>query len=240
MGTMRVAGEVSREHVITDDELAKIRSACRDDDYGRIVRLLILMGRRRDEVGDMTWPELDLNRGLWTIPRERTKNGLPHEVPLSDAALEILWSIPRREGRKFVFGEGQGGFSGWSKSKARLDARIAKTRAVVRPWRLRDLRRTVATRLGELGILPHVVEAILNHVSGHKAGVAGIYNMSAFDSSANVEAFHTRFQLGRRAMPHQQRWEYDGPRDEHGNGTGVASVPIDALGSVLYLHQDWR
>jgi len=137
-----VASQASREHVISDQELAAIWAACRDDDHGRIVKLLILTGQRRDEAGDMMWPELDLSRGLWTIPRERTKNGLPHEVPLSDAALEILRSIPRREGREFVFGEGQGGFSGRSKSKARLDTRIAKARAIVRPWRLHDLRRT--------------------------------------------------------------------------------------------------
>lgn len=180
MGTVRVAIEVSREHVVTDGELAAIWRDCRDDDYGRIVRLLTLTGQRRDEVGDMAWSELDLDRGLWTIPRERTKNSLPHEVPLSNAALEILRGIPRREEREFVFGEGQGGFSGWSKSKARLDARIAKMGVVVRPWRLHDLRRTVATRLGELGILPHVVEAILNHISGHKAGVAGIYNRATY------------------------------------------------------------
>ncbi|MBO1908881.1 tyrosine-type recombinase/integrase [Microvirga sp. 3-52] len=180
MGTMRVAVEVSREHVVTDEELTAIWRACRDDDYGRIVRLLILTGQRRDEVGDMKWSEVDFDRGLWTIPRERIKNGLTHEVPLSDMALEILRSIPRREGRDFVFGEGQGGFSGWSKSKTRLDARIAKAGAVVRPWRLHDLRRTTATRIAEMGILPHVVEAILNHVSGHKAGVAGIYNRATY------------------------------------------------------------
>jgi len=171
-----VAVEVSREHVVTDEELAAIWRACRDDDYGRIVRLLILTGQRRDEVGDMKWTELDLDRRIWAIPRERTKNGLTHEVPLSDVALEILQSIPRRDGRDFVFGEGRGGFSGWSKSKTRLDARIAKAGAVMRPWRLHDLRRTVATHIAEMGTLPHVVEAILNHVSGHKAGVAGIYN----------------------------------------------------------------
>jgi integrase len=179
-GTIRVTSEASREHVISDQELAAIWADCRDDDHGRIVKLLILTGQRRDEVGDMMWSELDVSRGLWTIPRERTKNGLPHEVPLSDAALEILRSIPRREGREFVFGEGQGGFSGWSKSKVRLDTRIAKACAIVRPWRLHDLRRTTATRLGELGTLPHVIEAILNHISGHKAGVAGIYNRATY------------------------------------------------------------
>ncbi len=179
-GTIRVAGEVSREHVIAGEELAAIWRACRDDDHGRIVRLLLLTGQRRDEVGDMRWSELDLARGIWTIPRERTKNRLPHEVRLSDPALEILQNVPRREEREFVFGEGRGGFSGWSKSKARLDTRITKVGSLVRHWRLHDLRRTVATRLSELGTLPHVVEAVLNHISGHKAGVAGIYNRATY------------------------------------------------------------
>ena len=85
------------------------------------------------------------------------KNGLTHEVPLSDAALHVPRSIPRREGHEFVFGEDQGGFSGWSKSKARLDIRVAKVGAVLRPRRLHDLRRTTATRLGEFRHSPSCV-----------------------------------------------------------------------------------
>jgi integrase len=127
----------------------------------------------------MMWSELDLDRGIWAIPRERTKNSLTHEVPLSDIDLQILGSIPGRQGREFVFGDGLAGFSGWSKT--RLDSRIAKAEAVVRPWRLHDLRRT-ATRLADHGTLPHVIEAILNHISGHKAGVAGIYNRATYSN----------------------------------------------------------
>ncbi len=180
VGALRVADEVQRDHVLTDDELAAIWRACRDDDYGRIIRLLTLTGQRRDEVGDMTWAEVDLGAALWTIPKERTKNGLAHDIPLSRPAVEILSSVPRREGRQLVFGEGRGGFSGWSQSKRRLDARIAAIGAKVRPWRLHDLRRTVATRMADLGILPHVIEAVLNHISGHKGGVAGIYNRATY------------------------------------------------------------
>ncbi|MGO4572901.1 tyrosine-type recombinase/integrase [Microvirga sp. 2TAF3] len=180
IGAVKLADEVSRDHIIIDNELAAIWKACREDDHGRIVRLLILTGQRRDEVGDMRWSELDLDKALWTIPRERTKNGLTHEVPLSPLAVEILRSVPRREGRELVFGEGEGGFSGWSKSKTRLDNRIAKAGTQVRPWRLHDLRRTAATRMADLGILPHVIEAVINHVSGHKAGVAGIYNRASY------------------------------------------------------------
>jgi integrase len=130
----------------------------------------------------MTWAELNLDQGLWTIPRERTKNGVPHEVPLSDAALRILRGVPPQAERAFVFGEGRGGFSGWSKSKVRLDARITKSGTLIRPWRLHDLRRTVATRMADSGTLPHVIEAILNHISGHKAGVAGTYNRALYSA----------------------------------------------------------
>jgi hypothetical protein len=72
-----------------------------------------------------------------------------------------------------VFGEGEGGYSGWSRSKKELDAK-----AKVTGWTLQDLRRTAATGMVDLGVQPHVIEAVLNHVSGHKAGVAGIYNRS--------------------------------------------------------------
>jgi len=180
IGTNKATEYVSRDHVLRDAELAAIWNACRDDDYGRIVRLLILTAQRRDEVGAIAWGELDLQSALWSVPKERTKNGLPHDVPLSSAALEVLHPVPERAGRSLVFGEGKGGFQGWSKAKAALDKRISETGVKVRPWRLHDIRRTVATRLGDLGTLPHVVEAILNHVSGHKAGVAGVYNRATY------------------------------------------------------------
>ena len=102
-------------------------------------------------------------------------------MPLSPAALEILRAAPRRDGRPLLFSEGSGGFSGWSKAKTALDKRIADAGVKVRPWRLHDLRRTAATGMGnKLGVLPHVIEAVLNHVSGHKAGVAGIYNKATY------------------------------------------------------------
>ena len=138
--------------------------------------------RRNAAKRSAQWPmrELDLDNALWTIPKERTKNGLPHDVPLSAPALSILQRSPKRDGRSLVFGEGDGGFQGWSKAKAGLDKRIAASGMKVRPWRLHDLRRTAATRMGDLGVLPHVIEAVLNHVSGHRAGVAGIYNRATY------------------------------------------------------------
>jgi integrase len=180
IGTNKPTEERSRDRVLSQDELAAVWRACREDDYGRIVRLLILTGQRREEVGAMAETEIDAARALWTLPGERTKNRLPHEVPLSRPVLAILEKHPRRSGRTLIFGEGIGGFSGWGKAKAALDARMAGAGAVIAPWRLHDLRRTVATGIAEIGVPPHIVEAVLNHVSGHKAGVAGVYNRALY------------------------------------------------------------
>src|SRR5215204_6041088 len=180
IGTNRPADERSRDRVLSDEELAAIWGACRNDDFGRIVRLLILTGQRREEVGGMNWSELDLARALWTIPGNRTKTGRTHEVPLSHPLADLLWrtSLALRSGS--LFGEGKGSFQGWSKAKAALDRRTSSAAKSLEPWRLHDLRRTVATRMAELGVQPHIIEAVLNHVSGHKAGVAGVYNRALY------------------------------------------------------------
>ncbi|SEP22406.1 Phage integrase family protein [Methylobacterium sp. UNC300MFChir4.1] len=180
VGTNKPADEKARDRVLNEKELRAIWLACRDDTYGRIVRLLLLTGQRRDEVGSMRETELDLAAAVWTIPAERTKNGLVHEVPLSRPALDILGAHPRTEGRSLLFGYGVGAFSGWSNSKERMDKRIAASGLAMAPWRLHDLRRTAATGMASIGVLPHVVEAVLNHISGSKAGVAGIYNRATY------------------------------------------------------------
>jgi integrase len=135
----------------------------------------------------MQWAELDTISGLWTLPGARTKNRREHLLPLVPAALALL--PPRRNGRDFLFGDGprrsgdpHRGFSGWSKSKTTLDARIAEALGEPLPhWTVHDLRRSASTVMADrLGVLPHIVEAILNHVSGHRAGVAGVYNRARY------------------------------------------------------------
>jgi integrase len=196
IATNRQADERARDRVLSDAELVAIWQACVDDDYGRIVRLLILTGQRRDEVGGVRRAEIDTKERKWTIPGARTKNSNPHEVPLSDAAVTLFKAALAREGREeraAIFGDGKSGagFSGWSKAKAAIDARIKKAtdeqkpkgkknKTEREPWRLHDLRRTVATRMADLGVQPHIIEAVLNHISGHKAGVAGFYNRSVY------------------------------------------------------------
>lgn len=193
IGTARPAPEVKRDRVLSLDELRAVWLAAGDDDYGRIVRLLILTGQRRDEVGGMAVAELDLARGLWVLPAARSKNRREHEIPLAPLAMEIIGTA--RAGREFVFGRGRAGFSGWSQSKARLDERIAAKGAKVPPWTLHDLRRSFVTHVNELGLAqPHVIEATINHLGGvGKASVGGIYNRATYrkEKTAALNAWAT-------------------------------------------------
>jgi integrase len=177
------AAEESRDRVLSDEELHFVWSSAGRGDYGTIVRLLILTGQRREEVAAMRWSELDFDKCLWRIGAERTKNGRAHDVPLSDAAIALLTAHGRRDGRDLVFGSREGPFQGWGSAKNALDERIRGElgeKPEWKPWRLHDLRRTAATRMADLAVQPHVVEAVLNHISGYKAGVAGVYNRASY------------------------------------------------------------
>ena len=175
IATFRPQDSKPRERVLQDHELAKIWRACRDDDRGRIVKLLILLGARRREVGGMRWSEID-DKGSWQLPAERCKNGKPHELPLPALAFNIIKAVPRQAGRDHLFGaRSHRGFSAWDKCKRALDARVGFDN-----WRLHDLRRTLSTRLHDLGVAPHVVEQVLNH-QAHRGSVGGVYNKSKYE-----------------------------------------------------------
>ena len=176
-GTNKPDERRSRDRVLSDPELAAIWNAATDNDFGRIVKLLMLTAQRRNEMGELRWSEIDMTAATITLPAERTKNGRAHTVPLSADALDILRSIPHRNERDLVFG-GAGGFAGWSAAKVRLDEKLG---SAVKPWTLHDLRRTGATRMADSGVQPHIIEAVLNHISGHKGGVAGVYNRSMYE-----------------------------------------------------------
>jgi integrase len=176
VGTRKPEGNKPRERVLNDGELVAVWNACKDDDFGRIVRLLILLGSRRAEVGGMCWSEPDLEGGMWTLPEERSKNGRAHTLPLMPMALDIIRGVPKMVSRDQLFGtRSGGGFASWDRGKARLDRRSGVT-----TWTPHDLRRTVATKMADIGVQPHIIEAVLNHLSGHKGGVAGVYNRSSY------------------------------------------------------------
>jgi integrase len=195
-------GAAKRERVLSDTEIAEIWRAAGDtpSSYGTIVRLLILTGQRRGEVAGMSWSEISDDLLTWAMPSERTKNGAPHRVPLSAPARDLLRALlPQHEGdarRAIEDRRAQGAlalpgalgtpFAGWSKAKAALDKAVVKVRAKaakdasanptpLAPWSVHDLRRTVATGLQRLGVRLEVTEALLNHISGSRGGIAGVY-----------------------------------------------------------------
>jgi integrase len=185
--------EKARERVLQPAELRLVWNSLEADDYGDIVRLLMLTGQRLNEIARLERSEID-QKDLISLAGDRTKNERPHSVPLSAPARSILEGRPVRldddgQPRKFVFGIGKGPFSGWSKSKEQLEERITKANGgkPLKHWTHHDLRRTFATHAAELGIIqPHVIEAILNHISGHKGGVAGIYNKATYEPEKRI------------------------------------------------------
>jgi integrase len=162
--------EVSRSRVLSEAELATIWKACGDDDFGRIVRLLILTGQRVAEIAELRWDEIEADQ--ITLAPDRVKNKRAHTIPLTPSAHELLGP---RSNRAHIFGRSDTGYRGHGNAKLRLDERLD-----IPAWRIHDIRRSVATHMAELGVQPHVIEAVLNHVSGHKAGLAGIYNRASY------------------------------------------------------------
>jgi integrase len=177
--------ERPRERVLCDTELRLVWNAAGDDHFGAIIKLLMLTGQRADEIASLRWSEVGGDAIM--LPSERTKNHRAHVVPLPALALDILRAQQRRANndgvlRDLVFGVGQRGFSGWSRCKARLDKRIAEENGKpLLGWRIHDLRRSVATGMAALGIQPHIIEAVLNHVTGSRSAVSRIYNRSTYE-----------------------------------------------------------
>ena len=195
----RPAAERSRDRVLTDGELAEIWRACGElsKAHGGAIRLMILTGARRTEAGGLLRSEISNDGLTWTLPAARSKNGRAHLVPLAELARDVIADVPEiksdKDATEHVFTlDGKRAVNGWSKIKVRLDRKIAEARAkaagvkldmdkhAMSGWTLHDLRRTLVTGMIEtLGIAPHVVEAVVNHVSGSaRAGVAGTYNRS--------------------------------------------------------------
>lgn len=178
----------ARSRVLTDSELSDTYLAATgmEAPFGPFFQMLILTGQRRSEVAGIAWGELDRDEATWTIPPERAKNKAAHIVPLSPAVVGLLDGLagvqdvhePKWPSAGLILStNGRTPISGITKAKQRLDTAIAKRRdgETLSDWRIHDLRRTLATGLQRLGIRFEVTEAVLNHVSGAKSGVAGVY-----------------------------------------------------------------
>jgi integrase len=192
----KVVKEEARDRVLSDDEVRWFWAGCdvAGWPFGPLFQLLLLTAQRRDEVGGMTWDEIDFDKRLWVIPRERAKNDRAHEVHLSVLAVEILQSLPRLEAnRRLAFStNGANPVSGFSRAKAALDARMEHhAGGPLAGWILHDLRRTAATGMAKLNIAPHVTDRVLGHVSGTIRGVAAVYNRHAYidERKAAVETW---------------------------------------------------
>jgi integrase len=179
-----------RDHVLDTDEIRLIWSACNDDDFGAIVKLLLLTGQRRNEVAHLRWKEVHLDAATITLPPARTKNDREHIIPLSPAALAILKARPQfnpdGSNRKLVFGAGDKPFLSWSNAKAGLEAKIAELGGINKNWVLHDLRRSCASGMQKLGMRVEVIEKALNHVSGSYRGVAGVYQRDPMEKDVRA------------------------------------------------------
>jgi integrase len=170
--------EQARSRVLPTAELGAIWRAAGDDSHGAIIKMLILTACRASEIGSLQWPEIDFADRLIALPAERVKNGKPHLIPITGPMQAVLADVPRGQYGDHVFA--RGGFRSWSHLKRGVDARLAAAGVALESWRLHDLRRSTATGMGNLGTLPHVVECALNHISGFRAGVKGVYNKAPY------------------------------------------------------------
>jgi integrase len=175
-----VEGVLPRDRVLSDAEIRVIWNACEDDNFGRIVKLLLLTGCRRNEISLLQWHEIDLDAGVLTIPGERTKNHRTLTLRLPEPALDLLRSQPRKHD-DYVFIGGRGGT--WlgmqSHSTYRLKAKIIEVNGKpLAPWVLHDLRRTVRTGLSRIGVAPHIAELVINHV---RTGVQAVYDRHQYE-----------------------------------------------------------
>ena len=203
-GMEKPPAPAARERILSDEELALV---CRSAEvaprvWSAFFRLLVFTGQRRSEVAGMMWGELDRATAMWTIPAARAKNGKAHLVPLAPVVVLLLDELAEGSDwpqRGFVLTTtGRTAVSGISKAKAALDDAIAAVSQGegLAPWRLHDIRRTVATGLQRLGVRFEVTEAVLNHVSGAKGGVAGVYQRHDWASEKRValEAWATHVE----------------------------------------------
>ncbi|HEY9090640.1 tyrosine-type recombinase/integrase [Parasphingorhabdus sp.] len=172
--------ETKRRRILTDDEITRVLAASINlaFPYRYVVPMLLATAQRRSEVANMRWSEIDLKTKTWTLPAERSKNGEENAVPLNEMALQMLEEMPRFEGSDLIFTtNGTSPINGFSKFLGRL-----QDGSETANWRLHDLRRTAASGMARASVPPHVIEKVLNHISGTISGVAAVYNRYGYDA----------------------------------------------------------
>ncbi|MFP5328879.1 MAG: tyrosine-type recombinase/integrase [Alphaproteobacteria bacterium] len=214
-----------RTRILGDEELRWLCAAVEQEEqpYRGIAEHLVLWGARRGEVAGLAWAELNRERREWHLPAERAKNGCDNIIPLTDRVIAKL--DERAGGDKWprsglVFASRAGTVpSGFSKLKRRLHSRMAKEAAKVeaelRPWRLHDIRRTVATNLQRLGVRHEVVEHLLNHREKARTGIAKVYQTHDFKAEK---------------LAALQRWENELERIVSGEDAKV--IPLRVAGQA--------
>jgi integrase len=179
----------ARDRVLSDEEVRALWQAASQENwpFSSVFKVLLLTGQRRNEVSGMRWREVDLDASAWTIAKERAKNGKAHTVdlhpeavrlldPLGDAAAPRLMKDTEGKADLVYSTTGRTPVSGFSKVKARIDDRMREILGdAFQPWRIHDLRRTAASGMAALGFQPHVIERVLNHVSGAQGGLVSVY-----------------------------------------------------------------
>ena len=184
MGVKRVAKELSRDRVLSDNEIRLFWQACtiEAEPWGHLAKMLLLTGQRRGEVAKMT--DSEITGDLWHLDASRTKNGRAHVLALSGAALDVLGGVGRISGDAgYIFTTtGATPLSGFFRGRGWIAKRMVELasaeagEAVEIPhWTFHDLRRTAATGMQRLAIPVQVTEAVLNHVSGSAAGIVSVY-----------------------------------------------------------------
>ncbi|UOA32551.1 Prophage integrase IntA [Sulfitobacter sp. DSM 110093] len=181
-GVKRVVKEASRERVLSDDEIRWLWRACDELDlWGPFTKTLLLTGQRLGEVAGMR--EAEITSATWHLDAKRTKNGRAHDVPLSEAALDVLASTMKIKGAGYLFTTtGASALSNFHRGREAVAAKMVEIAAKERGepveiphWTFHDLRRTAATGMARLGIPVRVTEAVLNHVSGTGGGIVAVY-----------------------------------------------------------------
>ncbi len=173
--------QIARDRALKDHEIKTLWPVWTEQayPYGPIQQLLLLLGQRRSEVAEMLWPEFDLDKTQWIIPAGRSKSRREHVVPLPDAAVDILQSLPRLTEGDYVFTTtgGRRPVSGFSKAKIWTDQMLFEQDTTIEYWRVHDLRRTCRTGMARLGVPEIVSERVLNHQA---QGLTKVYNVHEY------------------------------------------------------------